>query len=111
MFIQYQTTLTFESVEEQAFILDRLKQAGADWTASQRSDDLIDLPLTVRSYRCLKDAGFVSISAVVKSDITKIRELPNLGAKSFREIASVLIEHGYVVEKDSPWRKVEPLPR
>lgn len=61
------------------------------------------IPLSGRSYRCLKFLGIRSVSELLNEDPRRILGVRSFGKKGFKEIAQALIERGYTLSDE--WRK------
>ena len=60
-----------------------------------------DLDLGVRAYNCLKRYGINTIADLLKLSVTEIKQVRNLGIKSFEEIIQKLEERGFVLKMDN----------
>ena len=81
----YQATLdNREEMKEQ--ILTKLGE-------NMRKIPLYELKLTVRTCNCLSRAGYTTLGEVAAADPETIKNVRNLGAKSYSEIQGIL--HGY----------------
>ena len=61
---------------------------------------LDELNLTVRTYNCLKRAGYTTLGDVATTDPETIKSVRNLGAKSYAEIQGILRGYGL-------WKKTD----
>lgn len=61
------------------------------------SEFLINLELSVRSYKCLSRAGIFSINDFCKLDKDSLARVKNLGRRSYTEIAFALKKHGVII--------------
>ena len=53
--------------------------------------DLCGLDMAVRTYNCLKRAGIESLNELSEYTEDEIRNIPNLGNKSFKEIKNIMV--------------------
>ena len=60
-----------------------------------------ELELSVRSYNCLKRAGFNTVEDLSKTTIEKLMRVRNLGKRSIDEILAKLKEHGIEVKSET----------
>ena len=57
-----------------------------------------DLDLTVRSYNCLRRAGFTTVQQLLLIDMARLKKIRNLGRGGAEEIIKKLGELGYALE-------------
>ncbi|WGI36562.1 DNA-directed RNA polymerase subunit alpha [Mesomycoplasma lagogenitalium] len=65
-----------------------------------KSIDINELSLTVRSLNALRRAGFKTVSDLEKIDEEELQNVKNLGKKSVQEIIEKLKERGIVLKKE-----------
>ena len=63
---------------------------------------LDELNLTVRTYNCLKRAGYTTLGDIATTDPEVIKKVRNLGTKSYAEIQGILRGYGLWKKIDDP---------
>lgn len=80
--------------------IEALGKSGAHTDVAQgREIKIEDLGLSVRSYNCLRRAGYVSLEDFADVTISDLMGIRNLGRKSLEEILSILKKHGIDIKE------------
>ena len=74
------------------------KELFAEATPEQREDSIYKLGLSVRSYNCLRRAGFDRLSDLQGISVETLATIRNLGYRSLHEITKALAENGIEVK-------------
>ena len=88
----YQATLDKQEEKREQILTDLGEQI--------RETSLDKLNLSVRTYNCLKRAGYTTLGDLAVTDPKKIKDVRDLGAKSFAELQEIL--QGYGI-----WKKTD----
>lgn len=96
--VEHETMLKLENELEsrEETILNTNKQSYRDLSKM----DIYDLELSVRTYNCLKRAGYHTVEDVSRLSLEKLSRVRNLGRKSMKEIVDKLDSLGIVLVSD-----------
>lgn len=65
------------------------------------SVSLDDIEISIRSYNCLRRAGFNTLEEISKLSLNDLMKIRNLGRQNFIEILSILKDYDYEISEDA----------
>jgi len=60
-----------------------------------------ELPVSVRTYNCLRNANIRTLGDIISSDVGELRKAKNFGKKSLNELRSALLDLGFRIRFDN----------
>ena len=61
--------------------------------------------LSLRTYSCLQLAGINTVEDIAEKTLDDLKKVRNLGMKSYNEIVTFMVTHGYEISEDGRFVK------
>lgn len=85
---------------EEEIVEDELLDEEDEASQQELSKTIEELDLSLRSFNCLKRAGFDTVADIVSKPKSELREIKNFGKKSLTEVMAKLEELGLSLKED-----------
>ncbi|MDY3006475.1 DNA-directed RNA polymerase subunit alpha [Anaerococcus sp. AGMB00486] len=88
----------FPPEEEEVEVEDEIIEE--DNQSEQKAKTIEELDLSLRSFNCLKRAGFTNVGDIIEKSESELKEIKNFGKKSFDEVKDKIESLGLSLKED-----------